>query len=354
MNWIDPNSIDVTPIKHLNEQGILTGETSISDEEKLDIYKWMVKARRFDELAVKFQRQGKIGTYAPLIGQEAAQVGSALALEEKDWIFPSYREAAACFVRGTKPSSFFKYAMGHLHGGILKEEGIFPVQIIIGAQALHAAGSAWADQYKNNDAVSVAYVGDGATSQGDFHEAMNFASVFQLPVIYFVQNNQWAISVPYHKQTSSQSIAQKALAYGMTGVQVDGNDVVAVYETMKQSRSLAREGKPVLIEALTHRMGPHTTSDDPSKYRSKEGDEAWGKKDPISRYRKWLEGQQLWSEKEEQDLNASIQDELKQAFNEAAETTTASLGDALGHVYEKPTDRLREQILEWEGSGESK
>ncbi|QQK76552.1 pyruvate dehydrogenase (acetyl-transferring) E1 component subunit alpha [Salicibibacter cibarius] len=354
MNWIEPNSIDVNPIQQLNEQGVLTGETSISDEDKLEVYKWMVKARRFDELAVKLQRQGRIGTYAPLIGQEAAQVGSAFALGEKDWIFPSYREVGACFVRGTSPSSFFKYAMGHLHGGILKEEGIFPVQIIIGAQALHATGSAWADQYKTNDAVSVAYVGDGATSQGDFHEALNFASVFQLPVIYFVQNNQWAISVPYDKQTNSQSIAQKALAYDMTGVQVDGNDAIAVYETMKQARSLARDGKPVLIEALTHRMGPHTTSDDPSKYRAKEGEEEWGDKDPIFRYRKWLEDMQLWSEEEEQDLNASIEEELKQAFNEAAETTTASLGDALGHVYEKPTNRLKEQILEWEGSGESK
>ncbi|WP_059105013.1 pyruvate dehydrogenase (acetyl-transferring) E1 component subunit alpha [Shouchella shacheensis] len=354
MNWIEPNSIDITPVQRLNEHGVLTGETSLSEEEQLTIYKWMVRARRFDELAVKFQRQGKIGTYAPLSGQEAAQVGSALALEEKDWIFPSYREAAACFVRGAKLSSFFKYAMGHLHGGVLKEEGVFPVQIIIGAQALHATGSAWADQYKNKDAVSVAYFGDGATSQGDFHEALNFAGVFQVPVIYFAQNNQWAISVPYHKQTRSKSIAQKAQAYGITGVQVDGNDAVAVYETMKQARALARDGKPVLIEALTHRMGPHTTSDDPTKYRRKEEGETWAKKDPISRFRKWLEDRQLWTEKEEQHLHASIEEELKQAFKEASETAPASLGDALGYVYEKPTNRLIEQRLEWEGKGENR
>ncbi|UJL45535.1 pyruvate dehydrogenase (acetyl-transferring) E1 component subunit alpha [Virgibacillus sp. NKC19-16] len=349
MNWIVQDKIDIVPVRRLNEQGELTEDTVLSENDQLRVYKWMVKARRFDELAVKFQRQGKIGTYAPLSGQEAAQVGSAFALEDEDWIFPSYREAAACFVRGAKVSSFFKYTMGHVHGGILKEEGIFPVQIIIGAQALHATGSAWADQYKKREGVSVAYFGDGATSQGDFHEALNFAGVFQVPVIYFVQNNQWAISVPYHKQTGSKSIAQKATAYGITGIQVDGNDAVAIYETMKQARSLAITGKPVLIEAITHRMGPHTTSDDPTKYRSLEDDKSWAEKDPILRFRKWLEKRDLWNEEQEKELIDSIDEELKQGYIDASEAPAASLEDALGHVYEKMTPRLLEQLSELEG-----
>ncbi|MFB4165020.1 pyruvate dehydrogenase (acetyl-transferring) E1 component subunit alpha [Alteribacillus sp. JSM 102045] len=325
------------------------GNTSIGDETLIDMYKWMVRGRIFDERALKYQRQGKIGTYAPLAGQEAAQVGSAMALTSEDWMFPSYREEAACMVRGVSMENFFRYTMGHLEGGNLKGSNVFPIQIIIGAQSLHAVGSAFADQYKNRDGISVAYVGDGATSEGDFHEALNFAGVFNLPVIFFVQNNQWAISMPFHKKTNSRSIAQKALAYGITGIQVDGNDAPAVYETMKEARTKAIEGTPVLIEAVTYRKGPHTTADDPTKYRQAEEGREWENKDPLRRMRNMLIDKNIWNETKEKSLRAELEDEVTKNLQKAAQHKPSTLEDALECVYDQPTKRLKEQIDEVTG-----
>src|SRR5699024_5780442 len=199
---------------------VLQSIDDISDEELIEMYKWMVKSRIYDERSMKYQRQGRIGTYAPFKGQEAAQVGSAFALNKDDWIYPSYREGAASLVHGISMSQLFLYTMGHFKGLSQTEANIFPIQIIIAAQCLHAVGGAWASKYKESGDVSVAYLGDGGTSEGDFHEALNFAGLYELPVVFFVQNNQWAISVPFSKQTASKTIAQKALAYGIDGIQV--------------------------------------------------------------------------------------------------------------------------------------
>lgn len=342
--WIEPNEFKVKQVQHLNENGVLLGPLpDVSDDELISLYKWMIQARVFDERALKLQRQGRIGTYAPMKGQEAAQVGSAYPLRENDWIYPSYREVAVSLVKGVPMSTFFLYTMGHIKGAASEAKNVFPVQIIIGAQCLHAVGGAWASKYMKEKSVSVAYIGDGGTSEGDFHEALNFAGVYELPVVFFVQNNQWAISVPRSKQTASASIAQKAMAYGIAGIQVDGNDVLAVYSTMKQALDRAREGKPVLIEAVTYRQGPHTTADDPTKYRDSNEEEQWLSKDPLKRMKAFLFEEKIWDEDQEQREYEAAERVVSEAFEQALATPKSNAHEVFDHVFDQKTKQLEEQ-----------
>lgn len=343
--WLEPNETVVNKVQVLDETGKLIGShPDVNDDELLALYKWMVQARTFDQRALKLQRQGRIGTYAPMIGQEAAQVGSAFALKKQDWIYPSYREVGACLVHGVTMENFFLYTMGHIKGGTSAQgTNVFPVQIIIGAQCLHAVGSAWASKYKDENSVSVAYIGDGGTSQGDFHEALNFAGVYKLPTVFFVQNNQWAISVPRSKQTASATIAQKAAAYGITGIQVDGNDVLAVYSTMKEALRRAREGKPVLVEAVTYRQGPHTTADDPTKYRQNAEVEQWLGKDPLKRMKAFLIERGIWNEELDQKEFETANDKVTKAFEIAANTPSSKTVEVFDFVYEQKPSQLAEQ-----------
>ncbi len=325
------------------------------DELLVKMYKWMVKMRSFDVRLLKMQRQGRIGTYAPFSGQEAAQIGSALALDLKDWIFPSYREIAACVTHGLPMKQVLLYVKGHFEGGkVPKELNIFPIQIIIAAQALHATGCAWASKLKGEKQVSVSYFGDGATSEGDFHEALNFASVHKVPTIFFCQNNQWAISVPLKKQTVSSTIAQKAIAYGMKGVQVDGNDGLAVYQVMKEAVARARNGEgPTLIEAVTYRQGPHTTADDPTKYREKKEVENWiNVKDPITRFRQFLEKKNLWTGSQEEALQKTCNEEIDQAIREAEVEPLIPTYVAFDYVYAEGNTLLQEQKEEVQRNGQ--
>jgi pyruvate dehydrogenase E1 component alpha subunit len=343
--WLEPNQISVETVRILDEDGkLLADDPNFSEEELVDMYRWMVLSRSFDQRAIKIQRQGRIGTYGPFSGQEAAQVGSAYALTKKDWLFISYRESAASLVHGVPISQLFHYPMGHLGGACPPEDvNVFSPQIIIAAQALHGMGSAWASKYKGEDAVSVAYVGDGATSEGDFHEALNFAGVFNLPAIFFVQNNQYAISLPVAKQTASKSIAQKALAYGISGVQVDGNDVLAVYQTMKEAISRAKAGKPVLIEAITYRQGPHTTADDPNKYRQQNEVEGWLVKDPLKRFKRYLMDKGLWTEEQDEQEWDFAHEKVSEGLKQAEQAPKSELSEVFDIVYEKLPSRLKEQ-----------
>lgn len=326
--WLSQQDLEIHQVRFLNSVKPLSEQRGkLTDRQLIELYEWMVKARVFDQRAMKLQRQGRIGTYAPLQGQEAAQVGSAYAMGPEDWVYPSYREVGVSITRGMPMSSFFLYAMGHPRGLRQTDANIFPVQIIIGAQCLHAVGGAWADQYSGKNSVNVAYIGDGGTSEGDFHEALNFAGVYRLPVIFFVQNNQWAISVPLEKQTASQSIAQKALAYGIEGVQVDGNDVVAVYHVMKDAVERAKQGMPVLVEAVTFRQGPHTTADDPKKYRTSEDEQSWQVRDPITRMKALLLSAELWDEEKETKLLKVAEEEVAEAYREALELEKGKLED---------------------------
>lgn len=344
--WMEPQDLRFEQVRVLDAEGHLVGEMpDLSDEKLVEMYRWMVFARLFDERAVRLQRQGRIGTYAPFSGQEGAQIGSIFAIERSDFVFPSYREMPALWVHGMPFTQSLLYTMGHVRGGYVPEHvNAFPPQIIIAGQTLHAMGSAWASQYLNDGRVNLCYLGDGATSQGDFHEALNFAGVFKLPAVFFIQNNQWAISVPRSRQSASQTLAQKALAYGISGVQVDGNDVLAVYQVTTEAVRRARAGEgPVLIEAVTFRHGPHTTSDDPTRYRDSEEVQTWLSKDPIARLQRFLSNKQLWDEAQETAWIRDAGEKIEQAVVAAEKTAKGTLAESFELVYAQTPPHLRQQ-----------
>jgi 2-oxoisovalerate dehydrogenase E1 component alpha subunit len=259
-------------------------------KELRELHRLMALTRRADLEATALQRQGELAVYPPLIGQEAAQVGSAFALEESDWIFPSYRELGAAVVRGVDLVEYLHFYRATWHGGTYDAAAhrFGMVSVPVGSQILHAVGYAIGAKLDGMSPATLVYFGDGATSEGDFHEGCNFAAVFRAPVLFFCQNNQWAISVPLSAQTVAP-IWRKADAYGFPGVQVDGNDVLAVYQATRDAAARARDqGVPTLIEAVTYRIGPHSTADDASRYRPDTEVEQWKALDPLDRYRAWL------------------------------------------------------------------
>jgi pyruvate dehydrogenase E1 component alpha subunit len=269
-----------------------------SDQELDALYRAMVLARSFDERAIALQREGRLGTYPPIIGQEAAQVGSAWALAASDWVFPSFREMGVHLTLGFPAVQLLQYWTGDERGQQIPPQfNIFPFCVAVGSQIPQAVGAALAARYRGDPCAVVAYFGDGATSKGDFHEGLNLAGVFGLPIVFICQNNQWAISVPLKAQTASQTLAQKAVAYGFEGVQVDGNDVFAVYRATRQALEKARSGGgPSFIECLTYRLADHTTADDAARYRSPEEVALWRGRDPILRLERFLAQRGLWDE----------------------------------------------------------
>lgn len=305
----------------LDQDGKLDDELvpDASDDLLRDMHRAMLLARRFDERMLRLQRQGRIGTFAPVSGQEAAQIGAMAALREDDWFVPSFRETAAAIWRGTPLSTILLYAAGYNEGGAVPEDAHdLPIAIPVATQIPHAVGLAYAARYRGTDEVSITFFGDGATSEGDFHEALNFAGVFATPTIFLCQNNQWAISVPREQQTRSKTLAQKALAYGIPGIQVDGNDVLAVLAATREAAARARDGKgPTMIECVTYRLSVHTTADDPSKYRDEEEVEEWRRRDPIPRYQGHLKDRGLLSDGDIDDLEKEIAGEIDGAWNEA-------------------------------------
>lgn len=262
------------------------------------IYELMVLVRTFDQRAIALQREGRLGTYPPSLGQEAAQVGSAFAFQPGDWIFPSFRELGVQLTLGYPIHQILQYWAGDERGQLAPPElNIFPVCISVGTHIPHAVGAAMAARYRRDPVAVAAWFGDGATSKGDFHEGFNMAGVFRLPVVFICQNNQWAISVPLSGQTASATLAQKALAYGFAGVQVDGNDVFAVYRATRDALQKARDGGgPTFIECLTYRVADHTTSDDAGRYRSADEVAAWSALDPLQRLERYMERCGIWSE----------------------------------------------------------
>lgn len=346
-------------IRLLNEDGTLAGPVDdIPQDLMIAMYRQMVYARAFDRKAIALQRQGRIGTYAPYEGQEAAQVASALALAPEDWVFPSYRDHGATMAIGQSAANVLLYWSGRVEG-IRSPEGrhILPPSVPIATHVLHAVGAAWASRSRREEAVSIAYFGDGATSEGDFHEALNFAGVFHLPVIFFCQNNGYAISVPFSRQSASRTIAQRAIAYDILGVRVDGNDAFAVYRAVKEARSRALHGLgPTLIEAVTFRMGAHTTADDPTRYRDQKAVvEAWQKRDPILRLRLYLESQRLWSDEKEAALQDEVKALVEQAVDEALGVSPPDMEMMFDHVYADEPWHLKAEREEYRRSrrGES-
>ncbi|GMG97342.1 pyruvate dehydrogenase (acetyl-transferring) E1 component subunit alpha [Tepidimicrobium xylanilyticum] len=322
---------------------------SLSDEELLYLYKTMLLSRIIDEKTLSYQRQGRMLTYAPNIGQEAAQVGSAYAMEENDWFVPSFRELGGWLVKRVPLKNIYLYWYGNEWGSYIPE-GIkaLPVSVPIASQLQHATGIGMANNIKGEKDVVLAYVGDGGTSQGDFHEALNFAAVFKAPVVFVVQNNQYAISVPRREQTASKTIAQKAIAYGMPGILVDGNDIFAIYNAAKEAVDRARRGKgPTLIEAYTYRLGAHTTSDDPTKYRENEEVEKWKPKDPILRFKKYLQKKGTLTEEWEEKTKKELENQVTSTFEEIENKSDTLVDDIFKYHYETMPPHLEEQLEEY-------
>lgn len=256
----------------------------------LGLYRQMVVARRFEAQVTALTRQGRLATYPSALGQEACEIASVAALESSDWLFPTYRDTIALLTRGVSASQILAFFRGDWHVGFdPMEHHVSPQSTPLATQALHAVGFATASKLKGDSTIALTYLGDGSTSEGDAHEAFNFASVWQAPVVFLVQNNQYAISVPVAKQSHARVLADRALGYGMPGYYVDGNDVAAMYAVIGAAAKRARSGGgPTLIEGLTYRMESHTNSDDPTRYRSPAESEGWRRYDPVDRLEKYL------------------------------------------------------------------
>jgi len=332
----------------LNPDGTLQPglKPPIADKETLTLYQKMVFVRLADQRGLLLQRQGRFGTYAPIWGQEACQIGSAYVLQKGDWVFPAFREIGATLMMGIALKDFMLYWMGNEMGSRAPEGiNMMPVSIPVGSHIPHAVGTAWAAKLRGDKIVAVAYFGDGATSKGDFHEAMNFAGVFKTPTLFFCQNNQFAISVPRSRQTASATIAQKAIAYGFDGIQVDGNDLFAVIAATKEAVDKARSGGgPTLIEGVTFRFGPHTTADDPTKYRTDEEIERWKPLDPMIRLRSYLKAKGLWTEEVETRMTEDAQKEIDQAVKDAEAVPAPELKEIFEYVFAEMTPPLKEQL----------
>lgn len=336
-----------------------SAHSTLSNEHLLDMYRSMIEVRHFDRRAVHLQRTGRLGTYAPLEGQEAAQVGCGYALEKRDWLFPTYREHGVSLVHGLPMSTVFLYWNGRPEGCVPPQGvNIFPIAVPIATQLPHAVGAAWASKLKGEDVISVGFLGDGATSEGDFHEAMNFAGVFKLPVIIFCQNNGYAISVPLKKQTAVENLVDKAAGYGVEGVQVDGNDILAVYAAVKKAADKARRGDgPTFIEAVTYRFGSHTTADDHTRYREGDEVEAWKSKDPIERLKKELLARGIWSEEQDEAAWAEADQQVQKAIDEMQSQPPVDHNRLFDHSYAQLPQHLieqREEMRELYGNGGAK
>lgn len=289
----------------------------VSPGEHLNLYRWMIFGRVFSDRMTALQRQGRMGTFAEVKGQEAACVGLAAHLTENDWLMGSYRESLSYMVKGVPLAAQFKHWGGYIPDNYPFEARCLPFQIVLATQVLHAVGIAHAIKYKGEPHVAVVGIGDGATSEGDFNEALNAAAVFELPVIFVVQNNGWAISVPRHAQTRVDSFVRRAAGFAVPGLRVDGNDILAMIGAMDTALDRARSGGgPTLIEAETYRMGAHTTADDPTRYRPPEDLELWGRRDPIIRYRKFLMDRQLLTDLEDEQLHDDVTAEFEAAVAE--------------------------------------
>jgi len=322
----------------------------IHDDDMIKAYKDMLFVRIADIMAVSYQRQGRMFTYPLNLGQEAIGVALGNVMLKEDWLVPAFRELGAWLAKGATLKELFMYFMGYEEGNaFLNVPKLLPISVPIASQLTHAAGIAYAIKLKNEKDVVFAVVGDGGTSQGDFHEALNFAAVWKVPVVFVVQNNQFAISVPFSKQTASLNIAVKSIAYGMQGIKVDGNDFFAMYAALKEAANYARQNKgPVLIEALTYRKGAHTTSDDPTKYRTKENEEEWAQTDPLKRMGNFLKEKGLWSDALEEKITEEFKKEVDMHFEEAEKTPTYKLEDVFKYTYVDMPDDLKEQQMEHE------
>lgn len=337
----------------LNEDGEVVNEQEmpkLTEEQLTELMRRMVYTRVWDQRAILLNRQGRLGFYAPVSGQEASMIGSQFALHKEDWILPGYRDIPQIVFHGLPLYQAFLYSRGHYGGGQIPDGvNVLMPQIIIGAQIVQAAGVALGLKKRGKRNVVITYTGDGGSSQGDFYEGLNFAGVYEVPAIFVVQNNRFAISVPVEMQTKAKTIAQKAVAAGIEGIQVDGMDVLAVYKATLDARKRALEGMPTLIETLCYRYGPHTMAgDDPTRYRTKDLDNEWERKDPLIRFRKFLEKKGLWNEEMEQETITKAKEDVKEAIRRADEAPKQKVTDFISFMYEELPEFLQEQFEQYQ------
>ncbi len=344
-------SFQVKRLEILDEKGDADAALmpALNQEELKRMYELLVLSRAFDQRALSLQREGRLGTYPSMLGQEASQIGSALAAEKSDWLFPTFREAGVYIAMGFPMHQLLQYWGGDERGLKIPEGlNVFPLSIPVGTQIPHAVGAAMAAKYRKDKAAALAYFGDGGSSRGDFHEGLNMAGVFKLPVVFLCQNNQWAISVPRERQTASKTIAQKAIAYGFDGVQVDGNDVFAVYRATRDALVKAKSGGgPTLIECFTYRIANHTTSDDASRYRAKEELDAWKAKDPIKRLRLYLEKKGLWTDAFQKDIETRSKTAIDEAQKKAEAEAPPDPRDLFAFTYAGLSQRQARQLKDF-------
>src|ERR1700728_3490262 len=342
-------AVDLQPLQLIGPGGAPAGDlsrlVSIPDSELVALYELMATTRALDEEFINLQRQGQLALFPSCRGQEAAQIGCAAALRDTDWLFPQYRELGCFLYRGIDPGGIGAMWRGTAHGGHgLVERAVAPISIPIGTHALHAVGAAMASRWLGDEGVAVALIGDGATSEGDVHEAMNLAAVEKAPCLFYVQNNHWAISTPLADQMRAPSIAHKGVGYGMPGVRVDGNDVLACLLVVEEAAARARAGEgPTLVEAVTYRIGAHTTSDDPTRYRDDAEVAHWSARDPIARCRAHLEHTGRWDDAIEEQARqraAALRTRLRESVFDAPDPSPLEVFD---HVFEHPTDELAKQ-----------
>jgi len=332
-------------------------DPELSPDEVITLYRHMMLTRLLDERLTGLQRQGRIGFHIGSLGEEAAILGSAYAMRDQDWLFPCYREFGAALMRGFSLQRFIDNMFGNVNDTVKGRQ--MPdhytcraahwgsISSPIGTQITQAVGFAWAGKIQKKDLVSLVYFGDGATSSGEFHNGMNFAGVFRIPVVFFCRNNGWAISVPVERQTASHTFAEKGAAYGIPGVRVDGNDLFAVVSVTRRAVQRAARGLgPTLIEALTYRMGGHSTSDDPNRYRANDLLEPWTHRDPIERLKRYLEQHELWDQRQEDELRADVDRRFREAVSAAERTPGPPLESMFDDVFARPPWHLVEQRAE--------
>jgi len=343
-------------IRVLGDDGSLAPafDPRLSDDEVATILRYMIETRYLDERLTALQRQGRIGFHVGSLGEEGAIIGSAFATRKQDWLFPCYREFGAALLRGLDFQRFIDNMFGNANDTVkgrqmpdhytCRESHWVSISSPVGTQITQAVGFAWAGKLRKDDLATLVYFGDGATSSSDFHSGLNFAGVFKIPVVFFCRNNGWAISVPAERQTASETFAAKGIAYGVPALRVDGNDIFAVVYAVRTALARCARGEgPTLIEALTYRMGGHSTSDDPNAYRGSDALKPWADRDPIHRVRRYLAARGAWDEARERSVVGDLESRFKAAVEVAEKTPKPPLETLFDDVYASPPWHLVEE-----------
>lgn len=346
--FYNQNEFPAEPFQVMNEDGEIVNQEAfnmVTAEQLVDFYEWMLKIRIADARANNLQRVGRMGTYPSVYGQEACQVGPGLALQKEDWLVPTFRETGTMWCFGVPLDMTFMYWMGNEMGSKMPDDvNCLPIAITVGGHLPHAAGIAWANKLQQKKSAVLCSFSDGASSEGDFHAALNFSGVLDLPTVYYLQNNQYAISTHRELQTVSKTFAQKAFAYGIDGALIDGNDVIATYLVTKEALRMAREeNKPSLIEAVTYRLGNHTSSDNAKLYREDSEVEAWAPKEPLIRLKKYLISQGLWSDEKEEAHIAACKETVNTIADNALNHPLLDPKNMFDQLYAEKTPQLVEQ-----------